>query len=248
MDLGCPVRVLLGCTARQGSKNSRECIQGHICVLNRMLDENERTGGFETQGRCEDERCAETVPACQQHKEPQSLISTFGLVGNRCKSNEFASAWFQEFQELAACVLGGGDWDDYIQRLEEEHKADEDDDLGNGHVGFVAEALSSGVGLNSHIVCHSTEGYYIPSKGGSSIHTPMFDCSGELPGGWVGSSDILLKELLELCGVLELELRPLKGAVRRGGGVDISPSTLKRLELCSASVPAEKRSRRDRLC
>lgn len=76
----------------------------------------------------------------------------------------------------------------------------------------------------SHLLCHASEGYYIPLdfKGRA-----LFDA--ELPGGWVGSTARLLEELVEMVIPLNVTLLPLNGAVRRGGGIDISSQSIEEL-------------------
>lgn len=54
-------------------------------------------------------------------------------------------------------------------------------------------ALSAG--LKKHLLGHSSEGYYVPIEMPSG---PLYDASGALPGGYLGSSQALMEELIEL--------------------------------------------------
>lgn len=101
---------------------------------------------------------------------------------------------------------------------------------GFGHVlddPILDYALSAGLKL--HLLSHATEGYFIPVELPAG---PLYNSDGRIPGGWVGSSHALLQELIDLTPKLGIDLVPLKGRVRRGGGIDIS-------EECVAQLNAE---------
>jgi hypothetical protein len=85
-----------------------------------------------------------------------------------------------------------------------------------GDPNWRAEALREGVDptkdpvlddayshFNNHLICHSdAEGYYVPQD----FEEVIFDDSDTVPGGMVGSSQRLLRELRSLAPALGIEL------------------------------------------
>lgn len=165
---------------------------------------------------------------------PAALVRERGAAAEeartRCTAPQcFSSGWFAELQELAAWVATGGDtasdtraWASALASAEEGC--------------FVARAMAEADGSFSHLLCHAAEGFFLPRSCGVSLRRPLFDETGGTPGGWLGSTDALLDELIDLAHPLGLELRPLKGAVRRGGGMDLSPASLASLQAESAEL------------
>lgn len=169
-------------------------------------------------------------------EEPQDVIIN---SKSRCEYMIIGTGSFQDLQELYACVLLGHSWKDFVHSKQQ----DKDGAL-NQTSSFVELAMQSidDIGRESHLLCHASEGLYLPVQ---DCGAPVFDQSGTAPGGWVGSSVQLLSELVELCPILNISLRPLRGAVRRGGGFDISPESLESLHIRCARIA--NRSEKDYL-
>lgn len=57
--------------------------------------------------------------------------------------------------------------------------------------------------MSSHLLCHSDcEGYYVPVE----FPEPLFDDEGLIPGGMLGSSHQLMRELVQVAPVLGIQL------------------------------------------
>jgi len=172
----------------------------------------------------------------RSHNEPE-------IIRVPCKSLDttFEACWFQGLQELYACVMLGFDWEHYLVARLEDNSSDQ----------FIDIVMENEIGMESHLICHSSEGLYIPKKGGAEIRNPHY--SDISPGGWICSSDVLVEELVHLSAVLGIDLIPMRGVVRRGGGMDISVESKQKLEQCSkrtltSSHEDEKKRLLDQLC
>ena len=89
--------------------------------------------------------------------------------------------------------------------------------------GVLDQVLERPGGCRSHLLCHAPEGIFVPVAFGE----PMYDVHNSVPGGWLGSSQMLLEEMVAISPLLGINLRPLRGrgSLRLGGGFDISDQT-----------------------
>ena len=100
----------------------------------------------------------------------------------------------------------------------------------------VATALEFASGLDSHLLCHGSEGYYITGELQNS--SPLFDAENVLPGSWVGSCERLLSELVELAPVYGLQFRPSGSrTVLRNAGIELTKACAARLQEADPSQP-----------
>ena len=193
----------------------------HIEIMNKILEEE----GHDT-----------------KHEEPRTMPKG---VDFRCSTRSFPTSWLRALQEFSAEVklgvheavcVGSG-----VKMSEVGKGAEAGSTCKFGGVGSrgreaVEQLLAEG--SESHLVLRTCEGYMIPVDFDGP---PLFDTSGKVPGGWVGSTQRLMQELLELAPHLDIILRPLKGRVRRGGGLDLSTGCIAELErdLCHAGEISE---------
>ena len=140
-----------------------------------------------------------------------SAMNASNSVRNRCVMETIPRDWFVRLQRLYAYFIARKK----PAPLHGSHDPEDDEVL--------EHALSSG--CTSHLICHGSEGLYVPV----SFTKPVFDSSGVAPGGWIGSVKNLSEELAQLAPFLKISLRPVRGTVRRGGGYDISEGDIRDL-------------------
>ena len=89
--------------------------------------------------------------------------------------------------------------------------------------GVLDQVLERPGGCRSHLLCHAPEGIFVPV----AFDEPIYDVHNSVPGGWLGSSQMLLEEMVAMSPLLGINLRPLRGrgSLRLGGGFDISDQT-----------------------
>ena len=132
-------------------------------------------------------------------------------IVSRYSNNIFPTTIWRELQQTYATI-----------------KREGNNPLAEDELDFVSELFPE-----SHLCTHDALGYFVPccEKDGS---LPIL--ATDVCGGYVGSTAMLRKELLELVPVYQIELAPLKSSVlRRGGGFDVSPQCLDFLQKCVAA-------------
>ena len=192
-----------------------------------------------------------------KHEEPVTMPKDLDF---RCSERSFPTSWLRALQEFCAVVQlgfdgkggrdasgsgsgtgGGGEGGGAVSSGgggSDSSSSSSSSDKTRGREA-VAQVLAEG--SESHLILRTCEGYLIPIEFDGP---PLFDASGKVPGGWVGSTQRLMQELLELAPQLDIILRPLKGRVRRGGGLDLSASCIKDLERdLSCSIRARDESK-----
>jgi hypothetical protein len=120
------------------------------------------------------------------HHEPESLPP----LQNRCSLNSFPYSFLHYLRRAHAYRIHDPAW------LARPLAAQEDPALDSVLVG---ELLSG----TSHLICHSdAEGFYVPVPFGRVI----FDTVERLPGGMLGSSQTLIKELKQATPAIGVHL------------------------------------------
>jgi len=142
---------------------------------------------------------------------------------NRCTTESIPRDWFVRLQRLYAYFIKyRGTSSPLPLRSDQDPEDDE----------ILEHILSSG--FESHLICHGSEGYYVPV----TFSKPVFDSSGDM-GGWIGSLTYLLEELANLAPFLNISLRPVRGIVRRGGGYDVAEKEIRDLNAVFISKDEE---------
>lgn len=158
------------------------------------------------------------------HVEPSALAPA--ALCMRCRCVAFAPAWFELLQRFRAHMMRTPGATPPAAGVHEEASED----------GVLDEVLEHPAAMASHLLCHAPEGLFVPL----AFDAPLFDggAGGRVAGGWLGSSQGLLAELLELSAPLGVELRPLRGrgALRRGGGLDVSDGTVETINAIAAAA------------
>ena len=94
-------------------------------------------------------------------------------------------------------------------------------------------------GRESHLLCHGTEGYFVPRVLQAS--SPVFDVQSVIPGSWLGSCEALLDELIELAHVYELQFRSSQAhpILHSSAGIELTAECAQHLQ-CSPPNEAKR--------
>ena len=120
------------------------------------------------------------------HVEPENLPQ----LNNRAKHSGYPYSFLHYLRRFAAHVSANPQWQP-VPFPEHEDPAED---------AVVADESSN---FASHLLCHSDcEGFYVPID----FPEPLFDQSEEVAGGIVGSSQALLRELIDIAAPLGISL------------------------------------------